>query len=176
MRKGVFTKAIILLAAITLIGCNNENIIHINDNLIVSIAKEDQRYPSQNGMMNLFVKCEDDKIALLNVEYLREIYRLGDFKSDFETFLSNVLNQKQKISSNNIEKKFEPDYNILDQYNKLGLKEIINSYCSKSDDRYYLNNEITENKTYTILYLLFLNNYMSVSDDYIGKFVIWKFK
>jgi hypothetical protein len=176
MRKVAFTTAIILSAAITLFRCKNENIIHINDNLIISMAKEDQKYPSQYGGLILFAKCEDNKIAWLDVEYLREIYRQATFKSDFETFLRNVLNQKQKISFNNIKRKFEPDYNILDQYSKLGIKEIIGSYCRKLDDRYFLKNDITENKTYTVLYLLFLNNYMTTSDDYIGKFVIREFK
>jgi hypothetical protein len=175
-------KIVILLSAtiITLTCCETQNKIHISDNLIERIAKEDQKFPSQFGNLIFFVRCDDDKIIRFEVHYFRDLYRLSTLNIGYETYLRNLLNQNLKINCNNVfnntTKKFEPDSAIYSHFNKKHLKEFINFYCRKRGDDYILNEkDLTENQINTVLYLLFVNNYMSGSDDYLGAYIINKF-
>jgi hypothetical protein len=168
--------AILLSAMISiLICCKTSDKIPISNNLIEKIAKEDQAIPSQYSNLNLFIQCEDNKIAMINVHYLREFYRSSHHNSDYETFLKSLLNQSVRLDCKNVSNKFELDSSIYAQYDKIGLKPFLSSYCKQIGVKIYnLNKDLSENKTKTVLYILFINNYMSAQDDYLGMTVVRK--
>jgi hypothetical protein len=172
-------KIAILLSTMisTLTCCKTNDKIHISDNLIEKIAKEDQILPSQYSNLNMFTKCQDNKIGLIDVHYLRDLYRSSIHTTDYETFIRNVLNQSLKIDCKDVPNKFELDSSIYHQYDKIGLKSFLNSYCTKKGaNRYHLNKDLTINKTNSVLYILFLNNYISSKDDYLGMTVVREIK
>ena len=151
------SKKIVILLSVTIITltcCKTKNGIHISDNLIERIAKEDQKLPSQFGNLIFFVRCDDDKIIRLNVHDFRDLFRLSTLNISYETFLRNVLNQNLKIDCNNVFNnetiKFEQDSDIYSHLNKKGLKEFINFYCEKvGDDSYILNKNLTKDQINT---------------------------
>jgi hypothetical protein len=55
------------------------------------------------------------------------------------------------------------------------INEFRNLFCIKrGDDIYYLKRDVSDDQRNTILYYLFINNYLTRIDDYSGAFVIGK--
>lgn len=175
MNKKIAVLLFTIISSLTC--CKTKYNIQISDNLIARMAKEDQMIPSQFSNLNLIARCLDNKIAIIDAHYLRELYRSSIYTTDYETFIRNLLNQSLKIDCKDVSNKFELDSSIYHQYDKIGLKSFLNSYCSKKGaNRYHLNKDLTINKTNSVLYILFLNNYMSSEDDYLGVTVVRKIK
>ncbi len=164
----------LLIIVIILVGCKTQNDLTIKYNLIKEISQEDQNLPSQFNYI-FFCKCQNNQVVRLNVYQLRELYKDSASNTDFETYLMTVLNLKSKIDCKNFNTAFELDPEIKGQYEKKGKGYLLKSFCRKSGkDRYYLNIDIPQYQRNTVMYFLFINNYMSREDDHLGTYVIRK--
>ena len=164
----------LLINVIFLVGCKSQTDLTVKYNLIKEISQEDQNFPSQFNYI-FFCKCQNNKVVRLNVYHLRELYKDSSSNTDFETYLRKVLNEKSKINCKNFNTTFELDPEIKGQYEKMGKDYLLKSFCKEyGKDIYYLNIDIPQYQRNTIMYFLFINNYMSSEDDYLGTYVIRK--
>ena len=164
-----------LLTIFILPNCDNRVDLHFSENLIKRLSTEDPIFSVYTSDLNLFCKCQNDKVMMISSRYLREWYQNSSTKSDYYSFLKGVLNQKIKINCDNFENAFELDSHIKNQYQEIGIDRFLKSFCKDSGDNIYLlNNNIPRSKKMTVLYFLFINNYVSSEDDYGGYFVIRK--
>jgi hypothetical protein len=170
-------KIINLLISLTLfccLSCKTKHNLLFNENLIQRIAHEDQNLPSQ--FFNLFFcKCQSGEIVSLSVYDLREIYRNEYSGVEYSSFLSNLLNQRTSIQCKDRSDNFKIDENVRKRYEEMSLNEFLAFYCTERNQvSYYLKKDVTSEQRNTVLYFLFVNNYLTDVDDYAGFYVISK--
>ena len=145
---------------------------------IVSISIEEPLLPPYFLGIPFFCKGENGKTILSDVQELLEIYNENSFDMDYETFLTKVLNQQMvlsdKILENKVSRGFYLDKEVVDEYRKNKFEDFILLYFDDTGDNVYRlkipNSEIVENKANTIFYFLFINNYLTIFDDVIGRY------
>ena len=140
---------------------------------IVSISIEEPLLPPYFLGIPFFCKGENGKTILSDVQELLEIYNENSFDMDYETFLTKVLNQQMvlsdKILENKVSSGFYLDKEVVDEYKKNKFEDFLLIYFEAIGiNRYELNVKVDKNKMNTIFYFLFINNYLTVYDDYIG--------
>jgi hypothetical protein len=92
---------------------------------------------------------------------------------DYKTFLSKALNQ-QIILSNKERRVFTLDKDVTHVYKTKKFTDFMLSYFEiYGNDQYTLRKEISENERNTIFYYLFINNYLTVFDDYSGFYLAY---
>jgi hypothetical protein len=168
-----YTLTILLTITFFLIGCKMKNSIHINNAFIKEISQENQNLQIEFDVF--FCKCQDNQIVRLTLNQIRSLYKTSTSYDNFRMYITAVLNQRLKIDCNSFDSTFELDPIIKDQYEKKGLDYLLKSFCIQSEnDRYFLNPKISKNQLNTVLYYFFINNYISVEDDYLGTYGIIK--
>jgi len=173
MRK--LNEILILLFMVCCISCNTKHDISFNQNLIKSISEEDENLPSRFFNSLFFCKCQNEEILILSVYELREVY-LKEYKhTNYKDFLTELFNQKLLVNCNIQDKQIRINEEVKKNYLKMPLKEFLNLYCTKKKENIFIikNNMPDESKN-TILYFLFINNYITNIDDYSGTYVIKK--
>ena len=165
---------LIFLTLFCCLSCKTKHNLPFNENLIQRIVNEDQNFPSQ--FFNLFFcKCQSGEIVPLSVYDLREIYRNEYSGVEYSSFLSNLLNQRTSIKCKDRSDSFKIDENVRKRYEEMSLNGFIEFYCKKRNQvSYYLKKDVTIEQRNTVLYLLFVNNYLTNVDDYAGFYVISK--
>jgi len=105
-----------------------------------------------------------------NAGDLLYIYKRGSFDLDYKSFLTKTLNQQLRLN-NKDGYVFVLDKDITFQYQTRKIADFFLLYFKQdNNDRYILNNDISENQRNTIFYYLFINNYLTVFDDYSGSY------
>jgi hypothetical protein len=121
----------------------------------------------------LFAKGESDSVFLIeDARELEEIYSVWPYNMDYKDFLTEVLNQKTILHPHYKTIKFALNKKVASKYKQNGLKKILKSYCIKivrSDrDRYRLKKGLSEIELYSVMYFLFINNYLTEFSDESG--------
>ena len=156
------------------LSCGVNHVDSLDESFILKIAQEDIHSPSQFSNVAFFCKGLNDTILFLNVYQLREIHQSEFANISYYNFLTNVLSQKIIIKSKQY-KSFKIDKIVDSLYKKMKINEFRNLFCIKrGDDIYYLKRDVSDDQRNTILYYLFINNYLTRIDDYSGAFVIGK--
>lgn len=168
-------KIFILILLACFISCNNKQDISFSQKLIKSISEEDKSYPSRFFNNLFFCKCQNEEVSILSIYELREVY-LKEFNHiNYKNFLTELFNQKLLINCTIQNKQFRINEEVKKNYIKMPLKEFLNFYCTKKKDNlFFIKNDVADEFKNTILYYLFINNYITNIDDYSGTYVIKK--
>jgi hypothetical protein len=168
-------KIFILILLSCFLSCNTKYDTVLNQKLIKNISEEDKNYPSRFFNVLFFCKCKSDEISILSIYEIREVY-LKEFNHiKYKDFLTELFNQSLLINCDTQGKKFWINEIVKKNYLKMPINEFLNFYCTKkSDNLFSLKNEIADEYKNTILYFLFLNNYLANIDDYSGTYIIKK--
>jgi hypothetical protein len=170
---GKYTFTILFAIAFFLIGCKTKNSIHINNTFIKEISQENQNLQIEFDIF--FCKCQDNQIVRLTLNQIRNLFRTSTSNDNFRMYVTAILNQRLKIDCNSFDSTIELDPIIKDQYEKKGVDYLLKSFCIQSvNDRYFLNPKMSKNQLNTVLYYFFINNYISVEDDYLGNYGVIK--
>ena len=153
---------------IFLISCNDRKVFKFNEKLIDRIANENLEIPSQYNSVILFCKCGDNEIALTYMQELRGVYKNRYNKMMFSQFVEDALNQKLDISYKDKIKCFSLDSKVKEKYEKNSFENFVNLYCDKFDGVFRIKKNIKESQFNSILYYLFLHNYLTIFNDYEG--------
>ncbi|MBP2619692.1 hypothetical protein [Chryseobacterium jejuense] len=170
------------LFMLILVSCSKSS-IQINDKFIQEISKINDNeastisYIPDKATNLIYIRLSDGKLASTNALELENVYQ-DHYKNNFQSFyifLKQVLNQKTSINSNDISKSdviiFDIDKKIFNQSTSL-IKEI---YLEKDKEMYYLYpKNLSLNQKQTILYKMFIDNYLISFDDYEGKYIVTK--
>lgn len=157
-----------------LISCNDVKAFEFNEKLIYKISNENLEIPSQYNSVILFCKCGKKEIALTYVQELRGVYKNRYNKMMFSQFVKDALNQKLDISYKDKIKCFSLDSNVKEIYEKNSFENFVNLYCDKFEGKYRMKKNIKENQFNSVLYYLFLHNYLTVFNDYEGYYYVQK--
>jgi hypothetical protein len=173
----------LFLSILVFTSCTKFN---INDKFIKEIAIIDNdkkngpiAYIPEKATNLLYLKLNNGKMICTNSLELQSIY-VNYYKKDYQTFyafLDKVLNQKININSDFANKidaiTFDLEEDIVDKSNEMIQKK----YFDKNNDKYYFYpKNLPLNERQTILYKMFIDNYLISFDDYGGKYIITKYK
>ena len=178
MKYFVYNICIFSLLIFTLYGCNQiKKQEGISETLIKKIVNENINYPSSFSSYLFFGTCTDAGIFQLSVYDLREIHSKDFNNLKFDVFLTQFLNQKISVNCNGRFEKIIINPEVAGIYEKNGVSKLLNKYCErKGSQRLLFKKEINDRMKYSVLYFLFLNNYISNFDDYSGEYIISKFQ
>jgi hypothetical protein len=176
---------LLLLFVFALSSCSKSK-IHISDKIIREIASINDEnkdnsvsYIPEKATNLLYLKLSSGKIICTNALELQSVY-VDYYKEDYKTyyaFLTNALNQRININSNQVQKidiiVFDLDKSILNKSNDMIEKE----YFEKNNKIYsFYPKKISLNQKQTILYKMFIENYLISFDDYGSKYIITKYE
>jgi hypothetical protein len=146
----------------------------------------------QNGLPSpyfnyyLYFKMDNNKILETNIDLVYEMYKVyySQEYSDFNIYLEKILNGKEIIKSEYaVALKNKGDFlvNISDVDNnteKMSTEDIGKNYLNlEQDDTFILKTgSIEPIKVKTILYRMFIKNYIITFSDYGGYYNIKKYK
>ncbi len=171
-----YNNCLILLLLICSLSCNSSvQNVPFSKSLIKSIAEEQSNLPSRFSNLLFFCKCLDNEILSLSVYGLKEVY-LNEFGyTSYYDFLTNLLNQKIAIKCRDQSQRFKMNENVRKRYKDVNLNEFLDFYCTKEGNNLFgLKNSTTNEQQNTVLYFLFINNYLISFDDYSGIYVVRK--
>lgn len=153
------------------LSCTENN---IDPSIILKIAQEDVNIPSQFSNVAFFCKGVNNTILFLDVYQLRELHKNEFHNITFYDFLKNALNQKIVIKSTRYNS-FEIDKTVDSLYKKMNINRFRDFFCiQRGDNIYYLKRDVIDVERNTVLYYLFIHNYLTRLDDYTGAFVVRK--
>jgi hypothetical protein len=166
--------AVFIFLILIHLSCSVNNIDPLDESFIRKISQEDVHIPSQFSNVAFFCKGLNHTILFLNVNQLREIHQSKFANITYYDFLTDALNQKiiiKSIQYNN----FKIDKTIDRLYNRMNINEFRDLFCiQRGADIYYLKRDINDIQRNTVLYYLFIHNYLTRLDDYSGAFIIGK--
>jgi len=167
-------RILLILLLLLSISCNENQNSSSHRKLVERILKEDINYPSQYGNVLFFCKCQENKIVVLSIYDLRELF-VKHKSNSRSKLLTDLFNQSIKVSCDGYDKRFSIDEDIRNLFHKDGLNKFIDSQCIRKGDKYFLiEKNITTVQQNTILYFLFVNDYISSFDDNLGEYIIYK--
>jgi hypothetical protein len=157
------------------LACKTDKAVFISEKFLQSISSEQESYPSQYSNVLFFCKCSANKILYLNIYELREIYKMEYRNNSYYEFLNDALNQRLILNCGEQYNEFQINETVNKNLKKNGINKFIDLYCTKNGtDLYWLIRDIKEDQRSTILYFLFVNNYITRTDDISGAFIIKK--
>lgn len=169
-------KILLFYSFIVVFGCKNE--LYNNDRFIQNLSNDiDFEIPMVNESLMIFIKKKDS----VYVTSLRQLYFLKEKKymniKDFDSFLVDAINGDillGKEISENSSFSFSLDKSILNEYKHNGTEYLLNTYCekAKTGNKFYIKAGLDLILKYTIMYILFKNNYYIMHEDYNGKYVL----
>lgn len=132
---------------------------------------------SDYGIM--FVKMKNNTVASTNSNHLKRFYNryFSDKYPTFEAFASDALTQKIAFESDKFKGRnivvFTLDKSIEAQYNNSGITYLLSKYCKKGKSDYtFKNQNLSDDKFFTILYYLFMHGNRISFDDVGGFYTI----
>jgi hypothetical protein len=166
---------ITILFLLLLVSCHHKQKTSFSKHTIEFIANESPNYPSKFSNTSFYGKSFDNKIITMNVYELKEIYSSSHSKISYSDFLTQLLGQRVIVSDTVGGKLFTLDKQIEEKYSAMDFSSFLKEFCETANNhRYYLKHEITENQRNSILYFLFINNYLNYFDDISGTYTIKK--
>lgn len=171
-RKSNYSLIILNSFIALFISCQVKDSNNFDENLVKAISIEKTDLPSKFSSIPLFCRCSNSEVAEVYINELRYLYKNESDNLDFERFLNQILNQKIKIKTTKI-KCFKLNTKVVNSYKKNEFKVFFNLYTEKlGSGRVVLKSKIKDEELNSVLYYLFLNNYLSSYDDNIDKHFI----
>ncbi len=164
-------KVLILIVGILLMSCSSQKEVRFNEDIIDCIVEESPSLPSQFLNYNFFCKNSNNQILMLGVYDLRDIYKKKYSWMSYKDFLTEALNQRLLIAHNSFIT-FDLDKTVEREYRNNKLEDFIKIYCDEYRRDFYNLKPVDKYLENTILYYLFINNYLSSFDDYSGVYGI----
>lgn len=167
---------VVLIGLSSLLSCEERKKYTFSEKFIEAISDEPSNLPSQFPNVFLFCKCQNSEVIKLNVyelkaKYLRE-YKEG---TNYKSFLRSVLNQELLVICDDSDNTFKVDSAVYQSYQESGLIKLIKLYCNKNgDDIFWLNDNLSIDQKNTVLYLLFINNFIASEGDHFPGIMIKK--
>lgn len=152
-------------------SCSSQKEVRFNEDIIDCIVEESPSLPSQFLNYNFFCKNSNNQILMLGVYDLRDIYKKKYSWMSYKDFLTEALNQRLLILHNS-SKAFDLDKTVEKEYKRNKLEDFIRIYCDEYSNGLYCLKSVDKELVNTILYYLFINNYLSSFDDYSGVYGI----
>lgn len=180
MKKIITT---ITLVMISFISCTEKKEI-ISEKDINKFAKGSYVIPSKYGTLDLFILVDNKEIIISNADYLNYVYDKNYQKqyTTYKDFLSEVLNQKNKIKKSAFEtiphKSFKINDNIKEEYQKLSFHDFFNKHAqydisSESPNYLDIQENASSDEIKTVSYYFYLNGYQVVKGDNFPKYFIY---
>lgn len=178
-------KIVFLLLVFVLVSCSKSE-IYINDNLIKEISTIDNEsndgvsYIPDKATNLLYLKLDNNKMISTNALELQDIYHKY-YKNDYKTFydfLNKVLKQKISLKTNQLQNYKLIMFRLDDKIMHFSTNQIEKKYLKKVNNETFnfYPKDITLDQYQTILYKIFLDNYLISFDDYAGKYIITRYK
>jgi len=168
----LFAKTILLSILFLPLACDNRDSYQFDEKIIERVGTESVNFPSFFSSSLFFVKCTSNQIGVLQIQELREIYRNEYYDLEYMEFISLSLNQALDFNDKDINC-FDVTPDIENVYRKGGIKSIIEKYCVTVDDQTFKIREgLIRTEINSILYYLFINNYLNFFDDVRGNYYI----
>jgi hypothetical protein len=161
----------VVYCTLLLNSCNIKQEQQFFDDTFIQAVSRDTTigYPPLYSRIPFFCQSDSNKILLIQNRELKELYDDGTFNMSYKDFLTKTLNQQMKLQAKGRGRGFLIDKNIAQKYYNVPFTEFINFYCeNRNNNQYIFRNEFSENERNTIFYFLFINNYLSIYDDYTG--------
>ncbi len=156
-------------------SCKDNKGSAFDEKVVEKIAQESTEYPSEFSSIPFFGKCSNNQIGLVYLQDLRAIHTLKYKQLNFLEFLNKSLNQEITIDYLDKIKCFDLDKSVTLLYESNDFYTFLNLYTVKTkSNRTALKKEIKTNQIETVIYYLFVNNYLTSYDDYIGKYYVDK--
>lgn len=169
MRKSILA----LFFLLSFLSCNKKHADLINVSFIEECIKSGSNKSSQIFDLILFYRCKDGKIVVSDIYKLRKIYLKIYNSLSYDNFLIKTLNQKINIECYENDTKFKINDKIEADYKSMGIDNFVKYYCVEMHDVYYqIKNGLSEEKYNTVLYILFINNYLIRVDNVSGMYKI----
>ena len=130
----------------------------------------------------LFVKTAKE-MGSTNISHLFRLYN-HEYKNkykNFESFIFQALNQKIAFKNELFNERnvivFTIDKKIESTYLASGITNLLKEYFKKNKKKWTLINQtLSNNEIYTLLYYSYLNGYHTSFDDAIGVYEVWPLK
>jgi hypothetical protein len=146
--------------------------------VVKSIPRKDRLvYVSHYNYVPVFVLGNDSSLISTRPDFLHHLY-ISSYKSQykrFDDFLFKSLNQEiifdKKQFIKYLPSSFKIDNEVKKNYDTKKFIDFYNFYLKKEDKREYLNRDkvLSINQHFSVIYYLFINNYYTTEDDYIGR-------
>ena len=155
-------------------ACEKNKINTFDEKLIEKMAGQETKLPSVFSSIPFFGICSNNRVALVYVQDLRAIHTAKYKKIGYSEFLQKTLNQQISVEYQDKIECFDLDKDVTTDYESKDFENFLHSYTEKtSSGKLALKPSVPEDNINSILYYLFLNNYLASYDDYIGKFYIY---
>lgn len=155
-------------------ACKMDSSDKFDERFIKMVANEtDTGLPSQFSFISFYVKCNDNQIAIVNIEELKVLHSLKYKKLDYLTFLRKALNQEMNLEYKDKIQCFSVDREISTMYSNNNFETFLSLYTDKVGQERVLKPSF-ENSANTIFYYCFLNNFVALHDDYTGRYYLKK--
>jgi hypothetical protein len=175
MIKKVFFAIVLILL---LNSCEKKK-LNFSERMLEKLNIENDKIPSRFSNVNLYIKCNEKEVLLVNNLDLFRLYNkqyLNSFKT-FKLFLKAVLNDdfivKSKLFEDYHFNKYKVKSNFADYYLVNGFDDFLIKYSNKSiirKNEIELNKSLVkENEYLTIVYILYKNGYDISQDCISGK-------
>jgi len=160
----------ILIFSLSLItsACNDKSSNSFDLKLIEIIIKEKPEYPILISS-TLFGKCNETGVVGFPTKELRFIYKAKYKNLEYAEFVKLALNQKLDLNYSGGVTCFSLDLEVKNFYNNNQFEIFLDKFCKKvNNTEYRLKYDINEKQINSILYFLFVNNYLNFYDDMSG--------
>ena len=149
-------------------ACHDTSSNFFDAKLLDRIIKEKPESPILKNS-KLFGKCGQSGIVSFPTKELRFIYKDKYKNLDYFEFVKLALNQKIDLDYPRGVPCIYLDSEVEGFYKKNIFEAFMTRYCKKiNDEKYRLNIDLEERQLNTVLYFLFLNNYLNFYDDMSG--------
>lgn len=166
-----------ILVLVTLFSCNYskvEEVFTMKKIHKYTIGEPEIPFFEDNNIK--FILLSDSRLVTTSVFQLYGVY-LDCFKYkylSFECFLYDVLNFKLILNENLFQEKdnyiFTLQERLVEEYIKNDITYLLGRYCKKEAVKYYVDNKMSIEDKFTILYYAYLNKYNVYIDE--GYFVV----
>lgn len=163
-------------------SCTQEN---KNKNFINKLSSVQNGLPSLYFNYYLYFKMDNNEILETNINLIYEMYKsyYSQEYTDFNTYLKNLLNKKEIIKSeyvNDLKQKGDMLANLSNIDNsieKMSIENIEKKYLNlEQQDTFVLQTgKVETTKAKTILYKMFINDYIITFSDYGGYYNIKRY-
>ncbi|OAE90503.1 hypothetical protein FPG87_13340 [Flavobacterium psychrophilum] len=166
-------------------SCDNKKTF-VKQETVDFLSKEViKNLPRKDGLINLshymsvpvFVLNNHSLLISTRVDFLHHLY-IFSYKNQYENFnifLFKSLNQEIIFDEKYFTKYdfsiFKIDNGVKKKYETKKFIDFYNYYLKKEDKKEYLSRDkiLDTNQHFSVIYYLFINNYYTTEDDYIGR-------
>lgn len=155
----------IQLLFLTFLSCNKKEL----DDSTVILFLIKMKNKSTNVLF--FFKTNDSKIFYYTNNDFEITYNTYYSKYEYKEFLTKVMKKELALKPLSYTKKFNYISLLESEYNEIGSTMFLQKYCKKTNDKFLLSNNLTEEEKVNIMYNLSKDKIYFSFDDYSGFYI-----